>query len=148
MTKRKNSKGAPGRANTIDIEALETHRRLYWLFLQWQMSRRPCMCELPRSSIFAMSSLLLLSPKCLQLVIVSLRSHVDAPHIQLLFSRQLHGGFAADTTVKVRASTVFVSYSLQVSIVGFFTPSTYSKTYTLLKLHTMRPLPLRLWYYY
>ena len=39
------------------------------------------------SSISAMSSRLGLSPKCVQLVMVWFRSHVAAPHIQLLLSR-------------------------------------------------------------
>ena len=38
-------------------------------------------------SISAMSSLLGVSPKCVQLVTIWFRSHVAAPHIQCLFSR-------------------------------------------------------------
>ena len=40
-----------------------------------------------RPSISAMSSLLGISPKCVQLVMIWFRSHVAAPHIQCLFSR-------------------------------------------------------------
>ena len=40
-----------------------------------------------RPSISAMSSLLGISPKCGQLVMIWFRSHVAAPHIQCLFSR-------------------------------------------------------------
>ena len=39
-----------------------------------------------RPSISAMSSLLGISPKCVQLVMIWFRSHVAAPHIQCLFS--------------------------------------------------------------
>ena len=40
-----------------------------------------------RPSISAMSYLLGISPKCIQLVMIWFRSHVAAPHIQCLFSR-------------------------------------------------------------
>ena len=43
-------------------------------------------CEQLRPSISPMSSLLGISPKCVQLVMIWFRSHVAAPHIQCLFS--------------------------------------------------------------
>ena len=59
-----------------------------------------------RPSISVMSSLLGISPKCVQLVMIWFRSHVAAPHIQCLFSRKSHRSFCCRGGSLSRAHSV------------------------------------------
>ena len=62
-------------------------RNNYWSSHHHVLSVTALSHRTARPSIFAMSSLIGLSPKCRQFVLLWPRSHVAAPHMQVLLSR-------------------------------------------------------------